>query len=241
MWAATTFSGDPFPADPPRSSNFIPGAIARLKPGLTVAQAQQRLDAFVALLRAQYPRDYRPETRFSIQLEPLKDALTGNVRTLLLILLGAVGMMLLIGCVNIANLLLARAAGRQREIAVRQAMGDSRWRLVRQMLTESPLLSFAAGFAAIRPAASLRLLLDLAPSRLPRLAEISIDARVLVFAVAVCVFTGVAFDSPPRCKRPQSNSPAVCAKAAAAPDRATDRPWPPPLWLRPSSPSASSS
>jgi predicted permease len=203
MWAATTFSGDPFPADPQRSSNYIPGAIARLKPGLTVAQAQQRLDTFVAQLRAQYPRDYRPETRFSIQLEPLKDALTGNVRTLLLILLGAVGMMLLIGCFNIANLLLARAAGRQREIAVRQAMGASRWRLVRQMLTESLLLSFAAGFAGVIGAvASLRLLLDLAPSRLPRLAEISIDARVLVFAVAVCVFTGVAFGLAPALQTP---------------------------------------
>src|SRR5581483_3255833 len=131
MWAPTTFSGDPFPANPPRGNNFIPGAIARLKPGISVAEAQQRLDVFVAGLREQYPRDYRPEARFSIQLEPLKDALTGNVRPLLLMLFGAVGMMLLIGCVNIANLLLARSAGRQREIAVRQAMGASRWRLVR--------------------------------------------------------------------------------------------------------------
>jgi putative ABC transport system permease protein len=203
MWAATTFSGDPFPAEPQRNNNYIPGAIARLKPGLTVAQAQQRLDAFVAELRTQYPRDYRPETRFSIQLEPLKDALTGNVRTLLLMLLGAVGMMLLIGCVNIANLLLARAAGRQREIAVRQAMGASRWRLIRQMLTESLLLAFAAGFAGvIGAAANLRLLIELAPSRLPRLAEVGIDARVLFFSVVVCVFTGVLFGLAPALQTP---------------------------------------
>jgi len=205
MWAATTFSGDPFPAHPLRSNNYIPGVIARLKPGLGVVQAQQRLDAFVAQLRAEYPRDYRPETRFSIQLEPLKDALTGNVRTLLLMLLGAVGMMLLIGCVNIANLLLARAAGRQREIAVRQAMGASRWRLIRQMLVESLLLAFAAGFAGvIGAAASLRLLLELAPSRLPRLAEVGIDARVLVFSVAICVFTGVSFGLAPALQTPAS-------------------------------------
>ena len=126
MWAATTFAGDPFPINPPRSANYVPGAIGRLKPGISVVQAQARLDAFVAQLRQQYPREYRPEMRFSIELEPLKDSLTGKVRTLLLTLLGAVGMMLLIGCVNIANLLLARAAGRQREIAVRQSLGATR-------------------------------------------------------------------------------------------------------------------
>ena len=203
MWAATSFYGDPFPANPPRSNTYIPGAIARLKPGLTVAEAQQRLDAFVAELRAQYPRDYRPETRFSIQLEPLKDALTGNVRTLLLMLLGAVGMMLLIGCVNIANLLLARAAGRQREVVLRQALGASRWRLIRQMLTESLLLAFAAGFAGvIGAAANLRLLLELAPSRLPRLAEVGVDARVLVFSIVVCVLTGVLFGLAPALETP---------------------------------------
>jgi len=203
MWAATAFSGDPFPAEPQRNNNYIPGAVARLKPGLTVAQAQQRLDAFVAQLRTQFPRDYRPETRFSIQLEPLKDALIGNVRTLLLMLLGAVGMMLVIGCVNIANLLLARAAGRQREIVVRQAMGATRWRLIRQMLTESLLLALAAGFAGvIGAAASLRLLLELAPSRLPRLVEIGIDARVLVFSVAVCLLTGVLFGLAPALQTP---------------------------------------
>ncbi len=203
MWAPTAFSGDPFPANPPRSNNYIPGAIARLKPGLTVAEAQQRLDAFVAGLRDQYPRDYRPEIRFSIQLEPLKDALTGNVRTLLLMLLGAVVMMLLIGCVNIANLLLARAAGRQREIAVRQAMGASRWRLIRQMLTESLLLAFAAGIAGVIGAsANLRLLLQLAPSRLPRLAEVGVDARVLVFSIVVCVLTGVLFGLAPALETP---------------------------------------
>ena len=186
-----------------RSSNYIPGAIARLKPGLTVAEAQQRLDAFVAELHDQYPRDYRPETRFSIKLEPLKDALTGNVRPLLLMLLGAVGMMLLIGCVNIANLLLARAAGRQREIAVRQAMGASRWRLIRQMLTESVLLALVAGsVGVIGAAANLRLLLELAPSRLPRLAEVGIDARVLVFSMAVCVLTGVLFGLAPALETP---------------------------------------
>jgi putative ABC transport system permease protein len=128
MWATAGFSADPFPSPPPRSSNFIPGAIARLKLGMTLQQAQARLDSFTAQLRAQYPNDYRPEARYSIQIEPLKDALTGNVRPMLFTLLGAVAMMLLIGCVNIANLLLVRAAGRQPEIAVRQSLGATKCR-----------------------------------------------------------------------------------------------------------------
>ena len=203
MWAATTFAGDPFPINPPRSANYIPGAIGRLKPGISVVQAQARLDAFVAQLRQQYPREYRPEMRFSIELEPLKDSLTGKVRTLLLTLLGAVGMMLLIGCVNIANLLLARAAGRQREIAVRQSLGATRARLIQQMLTESILLALAAGVVGVVGAsASLRLLLRLVPSRLPRLAEIGIDPRVLLFSLAVCLLTGVLFGLAPALQTP---------------------------------------
>ena len=198
MWAATAFSGDPFPADPQRSNNYIPGAIARLKPGLTVAQAQQRLDAFVAQLRAQYPRDYRPEARFSIQLEPLKDALTGKVRTLLLMLLGAVGMMLLIGCVNIANLLLARAAGRQREIVVRQAMGASRWRLIRQMLTESIVLSSGGGILGILLAfVGTRALTHLNAISIPLLSDVRLDGSVLSFTLLMAILSGLLFGLVP--------------------------------------------
>ena len=198
MWATAGFSADPFPSPPPRNANFLPGAIGRLKPGISIQQAQSRLDSFSAQLRSQYPNDYRPEGRFSIQIEPLKDALTGNVRPLLLALLGGVSMMLLIGCVNIANLLMVRAAGRQREIAIRQSMGASRSRLIRQMLTESLLLAIAAGVVGVAGAAlTLRLLLRLVPSRLPRVAEIAIDPRVLLFALAVSLVTGVLFGLVP--------------------------------------------
>lgn len=198
MWATAGFAAAPFPSPPPRSANFLPGGIARLQPGLTVGQAQQRLDAFTAALRAQYPQDYRTEARWSIQLEPLKESLTGNVRPMLLTLLAAVAMMLLIGCVNIGNLLLVRASGRRREIAIRQSLGSTRGRLVRQFLTESLMLSLAAGAVGVMAAASsLGLLLYLAPSKLPRVAEIAIDFRVLLFALAVTLITGLLFGIAP--------------------------------------------
>lgn len=197
-WAATTFIGDPFPATPIRSANFLPGSIGRLKPGMSLREAQSRLDAFAAQLHAKYPNDYNPQAHFTIQMEPLKESLTGNVRALLLTLLGAVAMMLVIGCVNIANLLLVRAAGRQREMSIRQSLGASRARLIRQMLTESVILALAAGVVGVGAAAlTLRLLLQLAPARLPRISEIAIDGRVLWFAIGVCLVTGILFGLAP--------------------------------------------
>jgi len=197
VWATAGFTALPFPP-PQRTLNMIPGAIARLKPGLSVKAAQARLDAFTAALRREFPNDYRPESQWSVDLEPLQDAVVGNVRPLLLVLSGSVALMLLIGCANIANLLLARAAGRQREVAIRQALGAARTRLIRQWLTESLLLSLIAGAVGVLCAAStLRLLLGLVPSRLPRLNEVALDARVLLFALAVSIVTGVLFGLAP--------------------------------------------
>jgi predicted permease len=192
MWVTAGFSADPFPKPPQRASNLLPGAIGRLRQGTSVEQAQSRIDSFIARLHAEYPNDYRPEARLSVELQPLKSSLTGNARPMLLTLLGAVGMMLLIGCVNIANLLLVRATGRQREIAVRQSLGATRGRLARQMLTESVILAAAAGAVGVAGASwTLQLLLYLAPSKLPRVAEIVIDGRVLMFAVGLCLITGI--------------------------------------------------
>jgi len=197
VWAATGFAADPFPP-PKRTNNVLQGAIGRLRPGLSMAQAQARLDSFTAHMRQQFPNEYRPEQRLTIRLEPLKDSLTGDVRPMLLALLAAVAMMLLIGCANIANLLLVRAAGRQREIALRQSLGATRGRLARQMLTDSLLLAILAGAVGVAAAAwSLQLLLYLVPSKLPRLAEIAIDGRVLLFAFGVSVITGVLFGLAP--------------------------------------------
>ena len=149
VWLAAGFNGAPFPAPAVRSQRMIPAAIARLKPGLTVAQAQARLDAYVAQLSSEYPADYPAATKWALRLVPLKEDLVGPQRTELFILFGAVGFVLLIACVNIANLLLARSSGRRREIAIRLTMGAGPARLARQLLTESTLLSLISGIVAM--------------------------------------------------------------------------------------------
>src|SRR5581483_7448673 len=117
IWVTCGFRADPFPK-PQRSLRSLPGAIGLLKPGISVEQAQSRLDAFASQLRAEYAIDYPPGSDWSIEVVPLHEALVGNVRPILLVLLGAVGLFVLLASVNVANLLLARASGRQREVAL---------------------------------------------------------------------------------------------------------------------------
>jgi hypothetical protein len=156
FWAACGFAADPLPSPPVRSQRLLPGAIARLKPGLTIQQAQQHLDALTAQLTRTYPKDYLAASRWSLRLEPVEQSLTGNVRPTLVVLLAAVGFVLLMVAVNMASLLVARSSARMRELAIRQALGASRARLVRQLLTESVLLSLIAARAdALRPPSSL--------------------------------------------------------------------------------------
>lgn len=143
------FYGPPLVYNPPRNRRNIPEAIARLKPGLTLAAAQGRVDALVASLQKQYPGDYPAQAAWKIRLVPLKETVVGNIRQSLILLLGAVGLVLLIGCVNVANLLLARAGARGREMAIRQALGGAQTRLIRQLLTESVLLSLIGGIAGL--------------------------------------------------------------------------------------------
>src|SRR5882762_8256745 len=123
VWAATSFYGPPMSDHPPRNARNLPTAIARLKPGLTIATAQIRVDALVNSLQKQFPGDYPLQSAWTVRLLPLKQRVVDNVRGSLFLLLGAVGLVLLIGCVNIANLQLARASAREREMALRQALG----------------------------------------------------------------------------------------------------------------------
>ena len=197
MWAAAGFAAIPFPP-PVRNSRFAPGAIARIAPGMTLVAAQGRLDSLVASLQKQYPADYPIQSAWRVRLVPLKESVVGNVRQSLLLLLGAVGLVLLIGYVNVANLLLARASARGREIAVRQALGAARSRLVRQLLTESLLLSLLGGLAGIAILFATRgLLLRMVPDSLPRLREISINWSVLLFALFLSVVAGILFGLAP--------------------------------------------
>ena len=170
LWASDGFSSD---APPMRGTRAGYETIARLQPGLSPEVAQRRLDALVASLKKQYPADYPPQAEWTIHITPLAETLVGNVRQSLLLLFGAVSLVLLISCVNVANLLLARASARGREMAVRQALGAARTRLIRQLLTESLLLFVLGGITGFAVLFFARkFLLQFVPESLPRLNDI---------------------------------------------------------------------
>jgi predicted permease len=197
VFGAGGFSADPFPP-PMRGTRILVSGIGRLKPGLTLAQAQARLTAMAAQLRHDFPADYPPQAQWTIEIQPLQETLVGKVRPMLLVLLGAVILIAFIVSLNIANLLLARASGRQQEMAVRLALGASRGRMVRQMLTESMLLSLIGGAAGIATAVgTLGFILRFVPSNVPRLNEVRIDWVVLAFALLISILTGLVFGLAP--------------------------------------------
>jgi putative ABC transport system permease protein len=169
--------------------------IGRMQPGVSVAQAEADFSAIANRLAEQYPRSNQG---WGIAVQPLHEELVGRTRTTLWLLLGTVFFVLLIACVNVANLLLARATSRQREMAVRAAMGAGRGRMVRQMLTESLLLAILSGIAGIALAKwAIQLLRVLGPEQLPRLQAVTIDGKILLFTLALTLFTGVLFGLAP--------------------------------------------
>jgi predicted permease len=197
VFGAGGFSADPFP-QPKRDTRILVHGIGRLKPGVTREQAQARLTAMAAELRRDFPTDYPQQAQWTIEIQPLQETLVGKVRPMLLVLLGAVVLIIFIVSLNVANLLLARASGRQQEMAVRLALGASRGRMVRQMLTESMLLSLIGGAAGIATAAgALGFILRFVPPNVPRLNEVRIDWVVLAFALLISVLTGLVFGVAP--------------------------------------------
>jgi len=188
----------PLPMENPgmnvRQAHFL-AVIARIKSGIDVNSARTELDTIAANIAAQNPNTNKG---WALRVMPLTNYVVGGTQRALLLLLGAVVILLLIGCANVANLLLARAAGRRKEIAIRTALGAGRWRIARQMLTESLVLSIAGGSLGILAAVwGVAGLAALAPASLPRVNEIQVNLSVLIFAAGISLLTGILFGLVP--------------------------------------------
>ena len=185
-----------------RSAHWLQ-VIGRLRPGVTVEQASVEMNALAARLKALYPAFKKD---WGVAVVPMQEQITGNIRPTLLVLFGAVGFVLLIACANVANLLLAKASGRQREMAIRAALGASRWRTIRQLLVESVLLSATGMLVGLLLAFWIvNTITHLTALNLPRAKEVGLDLRVLGFALLASLLAGVAFGLVPALQTSRPN------------------------------------
>lgn len=206
LWTPIGFEPSDMSQDQ-RGSRYL-SIIARLKPGVTVKQAQLNLDTLAHQFQKQYPSDYLENSGWAVTVVPLQDEILGNIQGILIIILGAGLFVLLIACANVASLLLARAAARQKEVAIRMALGADRSRLIRQFLTESLLLGLIGGALGVLLAyLGTQLLVALNPEKIPRVKEVSVDTWVLGFSLCISLLTGIIFGLAPAllASRPNMN------------------------------------
>jgi predicted permease len=192
----------PLPLDPAAASLVRDhedyNIVGKLKPGISVTRAQAEMDTITARLRREFPENYPPNGGLTFSIVPLLEQVVGNVRRSLWVLLGSVGFVLLIACANVANLMLSRAVARQQEIAVRTALGASRWRIVGQLLVESLLLSLCGGMLGFLICLlSVKWLHILGTKSIPRLQDVAIDGRVLLFTMLLSVCSAFLFGLVP--------------------------------------------
>ena len=180
-----------------RGSRYL-SVIARMKPGATIGQAQADISALARSMQQQHPMNYEADSGWGVNVVSLREETVGDVRLALQALFGAVGCVLLIGCANVANLLLARASTRRREIAIRSALGGRPWRIIRQLLTESLLLALAGGgLGALIAVWGVEAVTELSSATLPHVNQIGIDGRVVGFTLAITLATSLMFGLAP--------------------------------------------
>jgi putative ABC transport system permease protein len=199
LWTPVAFSAQQAQQ---HGSHYI-SVIGRLKPGATVDQAQSEMSDIAGRIAGQFPDT---NTGWDVRVTPMQEYDVRDMKFTLLVLLGTVAVVLLIACLNVANLLLARATARQKEVAIRTALGASRWRIARQLLTESVLLSIVGGGVGLLLAVwGVGLLLALAPEDLPRVKDVALDSRVLGFTLFVTLLTGLIFGLAPAMQASKPN------------------------------------